>query len=373
MIRNELTKPFTLKSLSLAGRVIMAPMTRSRSPQNIPGADVAVYYRRRAENNVALIITEGTVVDPAGHAYPNVPNFYGKESLWGWKEVVEKVHEVDGKIFPQLWHAGSVRQEGMPPDPVVSGYAPSLIVHPGLPEGTVPKKMSVNEIESVIASFAQAARTAKQIGFDGIELHGAHGYLIDQFFWGRTNHRSDRYGGNTSAERTRFAVDLIRAVREQVGENFPISLRLSQWKLGVYDAQLVKTPVELEAFLTPLSDAGVDIFHCSTRRFFESEFPGSDLNLAGWAKKLTGKPVISVGSVGLDTDFISDRMAPGKNRPHSSEKSIQHLLERLEREEFDLIAVGRALLADPEWVTKVIDDRFDEINTFTMESLNTLY
>ena len=129
----------------------------------------------------------------------------------------------------------------------------------------------------------------------------------------------------------------------------------------------------METFLTPLVDVGVDIFHCSTRRFFEPEFPGSNLNLAGWTRKITAKPVITVGSVGLDTDFISNRMSPEKNIPHSSEKTIQYLLERIERKEFDLIALGRALLSDPEWVTKVIDDRFAEVNTFTIGSLNTLY
>ena len=370
---NKLTKPFSLKSLSLSGRVVMAPMTRSHSPHNIPGADVAGYYRRRAENNVALIITEGTVVDPAGHAYPDVPNFYGKEALQGWKHVVENVHAGGGRIFPQLWHAGSVRQEGMPPDPDMPGYAPYPILHPSMKEGTVPMELSEKDIENVIAAFARAAHEAKQIGFDGIELHGAHGYLIDQFFWDRTNHRTDAYGGSNIAERTRFAVDLIRAVRQEVGTDFPVCLRFSQWKLGDYETKLAQTPKELETFLAPLADAGVDIFHCSTRRFFESEFTGSDLNLAGWTKKITAKPVISVGSVGLDSDFISNRMSPEKNKPHGSEKTILYLLERLERNEFDLIAVGRALLADPEWVTKVIDDRFDEINTFTMESLETLY
>ena len=373
MDTSALTKPFTVKSLSLSGRVVMAPMTRSRSPHNIPGVDVAEYYRRRAENSVALIVTEGTVVNPAGHAYPDVPNFYGQASLQGWKAVAEKVHAAGGKIFPQLWHTGSVRQKGMPPDPALPGYGPSAIGHPGLEGAAIPEKLTEKEIEDVIAAFVQSARAAREIGFDGIELHGAHGYLIDQFFWERTNHRSDRYGGKTSAGRTRFAVDLIQAVRRAVGADFPICLRFSQWKLGVYDARLAESPQELEAFLTPLVDAGVDIFHCSTRRFFEPEFPESDLNLAGWTKKLTAKPVISVGSVGLDTDFISDRMDPGENRPHGSKKSIQYLLERLERNEFDLIAVGRALLADPEWVTKVCENRFREINTFTMESLETLY
>jgi 2,4-dienoyl-CoA reductase-like NADH-dependent reductase (Old Yellow Enzyme family) len=373
MIHNDLTKPFSLKSLSLAGRVVMAPMTRSRSPHNIPGLDVAQYYRRRAENNVALIVTEGTVVDPTGHAYPDVPNFYGKEALQGWKNVVTEVHEVGGKIFPQLWNAGSVRTAGMVPDPSVPGYGPSPILHPSIKEGEPPKEMSGNDIEAIIMAFARAAREAKQIGFDGIELHGAHGYLIDQFFWDRTNHRTDAYGGSNIAERTKFAVDMIRAVRQEVGADFPVCLRFSQWKLGDYETKLARTPKELETFLTPLTDAGVDIFHCSTRRFFEPEFTDSDLNLAGWTKKITAKPVISVGSVGLNTDFISNRMAPEKNKPRGSEKTIQYLLERLERNEFDLIAVGRALLADPEWVTKVIDDRFDEINTFAMESLETLY
>ncbi len=373
MIGEKLTKPFNIKSLSLSGRVVMAPMTRSRSPRNIPGPDVAEYYRRRAVNNVALIITEGTVIDPAGHAYPDVPNFFGRDALNGWKHVVETVHAVGGKIFPQLWHAGSVRQKGMTPDPAVPGYAPSPVRHPSLKEGAVPEEMSEKEIENVIAAFAQAALQAKQIGFDGIELHGAHGYLIDQFFWDRTNHRTDIYGGCKIAERTRFAVELIRAVRRQVGPDFPLCLRFSQWKLGDYETKMAPTPEDLESFLTPLADAGVDILHCSTRRFFEPEFPGSDLNLAGWTKKITSRPVISVGSVGLDTDFISNRISPEKNVPHSSKKTIQYLLERLANHEFDLIAIGRALLADPEWVTKIVEDRFEDINTFTVKHLETLY
>ena len=372
MKNNQLMASFSLKSLSLSGRVVMAPMTRSRSPHNIPGPEVARYYRRRAENNVALIITEGTIVDPSGHAYPDVPNFYGKKALQGWKNVVEQVHDAGGKIFPQLWHAGSVRTMGMPPDPRVPGYAPSSILHPSIKKGDRPREMSANDIDAVISAFSQAAYEARQIGFDGIELHGAHGYLIDQFFWDRTNHRTDAYGGKKLAQRTRFAVDLIRAVREKIGADFPVCLRFSQWKLGDYKTKLAQTPKELEIFLAPLVDAGVDIFHCSTRRFFDPEFADSDLNLAGWTKKITGKPVISVGSVGLNTDFISNRLSPEKSVTGGSEKTIQYLQERLARNEFDLIAVGRALLADPEWATKVIDDRFDEIDTFTMESLNTL-
>lgn len=368
---DDLLKPFKVKRLSLSSRVVMAPMTRNKSPENIPGSDVADYYRRRAENHVGLIITEGTVVDVTGHGYPDVPNFFGEKALLGWKNVVEAVHNAGGKIFPQLWHVGSVRQNGMPPDPSLPGYGPSSILHPSIEDGEPPVEMSISDIDGIILAFAKAAKHAKEIGFDGIEIHGAHGYLVDQFFWDRTNRRLDRYGGDTIDERTAFASELIRAVREKVGEEFPVCLRISQWKMGDFDAKLAENPQELERFLTPLSESGVDIFHCSSRRFYEPEFPGSDLNLAGWTKKITGKPVITVGSVGLDTDFVSMRIKGETAK--GSEKTIHELLDRFSRNEFDLVAIGRALLADPAWVTKVVENRFEEIKTFTMECLEALY
>src|SRR5690606_20881087 len=115
-----------------------------------------------------------------------------------------------------------------------------------------------------------------------------------------------------------------------------------------FAAKLAATPAELEAWLGPLADAGVDVFHCSQRRFWEAEFPGSDLNFAGWAKKLTGRMAITVGSVGLDADFVS--MFDGRG---ASPASLENLIARLEREEFDLVAVGRALLTDASWAAKV--------------------
>ncbi|MBJ8192120.1 12-oxophytodienoate reductase, partial [Bacillus cereus] len=118
------------------------------------------------------------------------------------------------------------------------------------------------EIADIISAYAQAAADAQRVGFDGIELHGAHGYLIDQFFWDKTNKRTDQYGGNL-VQRTRFAVEVIEACRRAVGPNFPIVLRFSQWKMYHYEEKLAQTPQELEQFLTPLVKAGVDIFHCS--------------------------------------------------------------------------------------------------------------
>jgi 2,4-dienoyl-CoA reductase-like NADH-dependent reductase (Old Yellow Enzyme family) len=169
-------------------------------------------------------------------------------------------------------------------------------------------------------------------------------------------------------ERTRFGAAIVRACREAVGPDFPIVLRFSQWKQQDYGAKLAQNPDELSVFLAPLVDAGVDVFHCSTRRFWLPEFEGSDLNLAGWTKRLTGKPTITVGSVGLDQEFLG--AFGGQN---SEVRGLEELILRFDRGEFDLVAVGRALLQDPEWVEKVGAGRTAEIRAFDASSMKTLY
>ncbi len=334
--------PFSHGRLQLANRIVMAPMTRQFSPGGVPGSNVADYYRRRAENQVGLIVTEGTVVDhPDAANQDNVPHFYGEAALRGWADVVAAVHAAGGRIVPQIWHMGAKGQ--------VNEYTEA-------------------EIAAIVEAFAHSAAEAKRLGFDGIELHGAHGYLIDQFFWEKTNSRTDRYGGSM-LKRTRFAVEVIEACRRAVGPEFPIILRISQWKGTDYAAKLATTPAELEQWLEPLVAAGVDLFHCSTRRFWEPEFEGSELNLAGWVKKLSGKPVITVGSVGLDEDFMT-LFTQGKG---ANQTGIDGLIERLERGEFDLVAVGRALLADPEWASKIRTGRLDDLQPMKPEALQTLY
>jgi 2,4-dienoyl-CoA reductase-like NADH-dependent reductase (Old Yellow Enzyme family) len=161
---------------------------------------------------------------------------------------------------------------------------------------------------------------------------------------------------------------VVSVVRRAVGPDFPICLRFSQWKLQDFNARLAQTPAELEAFLAPLVDAGVDIFHASTRRFWLPEFDDSELNLAGWTKKLTGKPVITVGSVGLDQEFVSAFAGVG-----AQSRGLEDLITRFNRGDFDLVAVGRALLQDPEWVEKVREGRREEIRPFDAASLKTLY
>ncbi len=361
-----LFKPFQLGALQLSTRVVMAPMTRSFSPGGVPNSKAIEYYRRRAAAGVGLIITEGTVVGhQASNGYPNVPHFYGEAALTGWKKVVDAVHAEGGKIVPQLWHVGSVRRIGTEPDASVPAYGPME----KLKDGTVVVHgMTHQDIKEVINAFAQAAKDAQSIGMDGVEIHGAHGYLVDQFFWEGSNQRTDEYGGSL-ANRSRFAIELIQATRAAVGPDFPIIFRFSQWKQQDYTARLVQTPEALGEFLKPLSDAGVDIFHCSTRRFWEPEFEGSDLNLAGWTRQLTGKPTITVGSVGLDGEFLQFMVNTDKV---AQPASLEKLLERLNNDEFDLVAVGRALLVDPDWAVKVREGREGDILPFSREALTTL-
>lgn len=367
MSTQPLFRPFQLKSLSLKNRIVMAPMTRGMATDGIPGAANAAYYRRRAAGDVGLILTEGTVIDrPASRNLPGIPFFHGEAALAGWKAVADAVHEAGGKIAPQLWHTGSTRAGPWEPDAPVE--SPSGLVGPGEPRGVT---MTEADIADTIDAFARAATDAKRLGFDMIELHGAHGYLIDQFFWSGTNLRTDDWGGATIAERSRFAVAVIKAVRAAVGPDFPVQLRISQWKQQDYEARLASTPDEMTAWLAPLVEAGVDILHCSQRRVWVPEFPEIDgdhgLNFAGWAKKLTGAATISVGSVGLDSEFFGAFRGEG-----AQSASIDNLLERMARDEFDLIALGRMLLADPDWAAKVRDGRLAELGGFSAEVLKTL-
>ncbi|MGW3630868.1 NADH:flavin oxidoreductase [Streptomyces sp. NPDC005122] len=360
-----LSRPVVLNGLTVPNRIVMAPMTRQFSPGGVPGEDVVGYYARRAAAGVGLIVTEGTYVghESAGGS-DRVPRFHGEEQLAGWTKVADAVHAAGGTIVPQLWHIGMVREAGQAPFADAPAVGPSGLTAEGAE--VTGKAMTQQDLDDVIEAFAKAAADAERIGFDGVELHGAHGYLLDQFLWSGTNRRTDAYGGDPVA-RARFSAEIAAAVRSAVSPDFPVIFRYSQWKQQAYDARLAETPEELEAILAPLAEAGVDVFHASTRRYWLPEFDGSDLNLAGWTKKLTGKPVVSVGSVGLDGEFLKAFQGEG-----SSVRGIDDLLDRLERDEFDLVAVGRALLQDPEWAEKVLAGRFDELKAYDPAALRTL-
>ncbi len=365
-----LFQPFTCRGLTTPNRIAMAPMTRSFSPGGVPGDDVADYYARRAAADVGLIITEGTTIARGGASNdPNVPNFHKQEALKGWRNVAEKVHANGGRIAPQIWHVGMMRKPGTGPDPDARSDSPSGLTHTGKQVQDAP---SASEIDDMVMAFARAAGEAAKLGFDAIEIHGAHGYLIDQFFWERMNVRDDRFGGSLP-ERATFAADIIREVRKAIGEDLPIILRFSQWKQQDFGARLAADPDALGAFLNVFADAGVDILHASQRRYWEAEFPEIDgqsgLNCAGWAKKLTGLATMTVGSVGLSSDFIGAFQGQGSEQVNHADD----LNARIDRGEFDLVAIGRALLQDPDWATKLKEGRFDEFKDYDAKSLGTLY
>ncbi|GGF11504.1 12-oxophytodienoate reductase [Flavobacterium limi] len=343
----------------------MAPMTRSFSPNGTPTEQVASYYQKRAEGEVGLILSEGTVIDrPSSSNDANVPHFYGTEALNGWKKVIDEVHAAGGQMGPQIWHMGIMDNHHSGWVPPVPFEGPSGFNRPDFRNGIA---MSEKDIENTILAFGKAAADAKRLGFETIEIHGAHGYLIDQFFRAETNLRTDIYGGKTLPERNRFAIEVVKEIRKQVGEDFAVIMRFSQFKPSDYNYKLAKNPKELEAWLTPLVDAGVDILHCSQRRFWEPEFEDSDLNFAGWAKKVTGAPTITVGSIGLSSDFF------GAFAGESSEPtSLEELNRRFDRGDFDLAAVGRPLLSDPNWVAKIKAGKTDQLKGFSKEALGQL-
>jgi len=365
---SALFEPFHIKSLTLKNRIVMAPMTRTRAPGGVPGADIAAYYRRRAENEVGLILSEGTVVDrPAARNEAGIPFFHGEAALAGWRHVIEEVHGAGGKMGPQIWHVGSlIGQSGWEPEVPVE--SPSGLSVPGQPRGLA---MSEEAIADTVAAFGRAAADARRLGFDTVEIHGAHGYLIDQFFWDGTNKREDRYGGASLKQRARFAAEVVAAIRMAVGPDFPIILRVSQWKQQDLTVRLAPSPDAMANWLSPLVEAGVDILHCSQRRFWEPEFPEIDgetgLNFAGWAKKLTGAATISVGSVGLSGDLFTAFQGES-SRP----AGLDRLAERMARGEFDLIAVGRALLSDPAWARKIHNAEYSALEGFEISSMAEL-
>lgn len=347
---STLFEPLTIRAIELPNRVVMSPMTRTASPDGVPGDDVAEYYRRRAEGGTGLIITEGVAIEHASSVdHPDVPALFGAAALRGWRSVVQRVHAVGGKIIPQLWHVGPLwgtmrggtaapmRPSGLWGTPGATAYSADIVRT--LSRRT--REMNEQDICAVLDAYRAAARRAVELGFDGIALHGGHGYLLDAFLWADTNQRTDRWGG-TPSKRAAFPAAVVQAVREEIGDKLPIFFRFSQHKQQNFKGRIAGTPDELSALLIPLVEAGADVLDASSRRFDAPAFEGSDLTLAGWAKKLTGARSMAVGSFGLGV-FRGD----GRATRQELLDSRPELDRRLAEDEFDLMAIGRMHLADP--------------------------
>lgn len=335
-----LCSKFTMGALHLSNRFAMAPMTRSKAPGGVPTPAMAEYYRRRASGGVGLIITEGTLVDHRLSAEPgsSVPRI-APDTVARWRQITAAVHAEGAAIFAQLWHQG----------PQIRGGIAAFAV----PEQEV-SVATDDDLAAVCTAFASAASDAKQAGFDGVEVHGAHGYFIDSFL--RT-HAIEV----PRTRRGRYVADLVRSMRDAVGPAFPIALRFSQWSLSDYQARYMHSPEELACVLLPLREAGVDIFHASVgfRSFWLEEFPPSPLTLAGWTRTITERPVITVGGIGLHADeFFSD-----------GEGSMSHLEKMYANGEFDIAAIGRALIGDARWCRKVMAGQAATITPFRDELL----
>jgi N-ethylmaleimide reductase len=226
-----LFSPLRLGALELPNRVVMAPMTRNRAdnPGHVPTPLMAEYYRQRA--GAGLIVTEATQVSPQGIGYPDTPGVHADEQVHGWRQVTDAVHRAGGRIFLQLWHVGRISHPLFQPDgglpvsasdvkPRGQSYTPQ-----GLMDFVTPRPLETDEIAGVVADFARGAANATAAGFDGVELHGANGYLVDQFLRDGTNRRTDRYGGSVE-NRARFLLEVTQALRDVWGPG-RVGVRLS--------------------------------------------------------------------------------------------------------------------------------------------------
>ncbi len=225
--------PRQVGRIALANRIVMAPLTRNRAPGAIPNALMATYYSQRA--SAGLIISEATAISPQAQGYADVPGLYSTEQLDGWKQVTRAVHEAGGKIVVQLWHVGRVSHLELQPHfgkPVapsaIRAKTKTVLIHNGVPsfvDTSEPRALDVEEIPGIVEDYRHAAENAIACGFDGVEIHAANGYLIDQFLKTGSNHRTDDYGGSLK-NRARLLLEVVRAVVDDIGGD-RVGIRLS--------------------------------------------------------------------------------------------------------------------------------------------------
>ena len=356
-------EPWIHGSLHLRNRVVMAPMTRRMAAEDgVPTQAIADYYARRAAFEVGLIVSEGTAVDGV-HAYDTltVPRFETPEQLEGWRRVVDAVHREGGAFAPQLWHTGPRAVV-----PIGPSAAPSGPARNGSPRPDV-REMDRGLMDAVIATFARCARAAREIGADALEVHGAHGYLLDAFLDPTVNRRNDGYGG-TLENRMRFPLEVLRAVRAAAGPGFPVIYRWSQWENAPGEARKFREPPDLEVWVRALREAGADLLHVSVRDATSPGFPARGARtLAGWTRDLSGLPVIAVGKVSLTLPMD---LAYGEFPDTVVDPAPA--LDLVERGEADLLAVGRALIPNPDWVPLVRSGRWRGLKPFHRSVLESL-
>lgn len=325
----DIFSDFRMGSITLKNRVVMAPMTRARSPGNIANDLMATYYEQRS--GAGLIIVEATAVSPNSLGYMNVPALFNDEQRRAWKSTVERVHRAGGKIILQLVHNGrAVVKSNLPKDAIT--VAPSAVRLPGEMFGAngkepfdIPVAMSTGQIKGAIAEFVKAAQLARDAGFDGVEIHGANGYLIDQFLDPHANQRTDEYGGSVE-NKARFAIEVTRAVAAAIGKE-RVGIRLSPF--GKFNGMSTdgKTGELFDHLISELDTLQIAYLHFIDQADFGSPLPPGFLLRA---RQLFKNTLIAAGGFDLKKaqTFINDGIV-------------------------DLIAMGKPFIANPDLVARL--------------------
>ena len=327
--------PIQIRTLSLANRTVMSPMTRSRAVEaNTPNALMAEYYGQRA--SAGLIVTEGTSPSPNGLGYARIPGLFNAAHVAGWKLVTDAVHAKGGKIVVQLMHTGRVTHvANLPAGAEV--VAPTAAVCPGqmytdtqgMQDHSVPREMTEGDIAKAVAEFAQSATLAIEAGFDGVELHAANGYLIEQFLNPNVNTRTDRYGA-TPEGRNRFALEVARATTAAIGAD-KVGIRLSPYGVFNGTGAFPDVDAQYQALVEGLSGLGLLYLHVLDH-------------------SAMGAPAVPAGiKAALRQAFDGPFIAAGGFDHHSAEKALAD-------GQADLVAFGRPFLANPDLVARMKAD-----------------
>lgn len=327
-----------LGRLTLKNRIALAPMTRTSATEDGRATeDMASYYAKFARGCYSLIITEGTYPDEAySQGYRNQPGIANDAQVQSWRSVVDAVHRENGCIFMQLMHAGALSQGNRFKNDTIAPSAmkpkgEQLPFYGGQGEFPLPKEMNKQDIEQVIHAFADAAVRVKDAGFDGLEIHGANGYLLDQFLTDYTNKRTDEYGGSIE-NRVRLHLEVMEAVRRAVGQDYPLGIRVSQGKVNDYYHKWAGGEDDARIIFESIAKIGPDFIHITEYDATRPAFDGGE-TLIGLAKRYAKVPVIANGQLGA---------------PEKAEGLI-------ESGEADVITLGKSALANPDWPKRVME------------------
>ena len=334
-------------STEVANRVALAPMTRISATEEGHVTDRMVsYYERYARGGFGLLVTEGIYPDTAySQGYLHQPGIATQAQAQSWVPVVEAVHEAGAKIFAQLMHAGAQSQGNRFVDSTIgpSAVAPKgeqLAFYRGEGPYSVPSEITREQMAQVREGFVAAARRAQQAGFDGVEIHGANGYLLDQFLTDYLNQRTDDYGGS-AANRVRYAAEIARAVREAVGPAFTVGMRISQAKVSDNDHRWAGGAEEAETIFATLGATGIDFLHTTEYRAYAPAFEEGGESLAALAKRHSGLTVIANGQLD-DPETAATLLGGGAA---------------------DVVALGKGALANRNWPNRVRNDiALDELD-----------